>query len=135
MSTETIGQRVKRLREAKGLSQADFEYQVLRPHYHGIVYDVERDDERISILVLKKLAAFFGVTLSYLLEGEPVANTPGKRIRQRRDELGWSVLEARWKVFGSLGVDYCCFESDDCNNAGTFELEWTKIADALGVTL
>ena len=66
---EHIGDRIRRLRNARGLSQAALAEQLgIKP---ASVADWELGDTRPSIARLPRLAAVLGTTVPVLLEGEP----------------------------------------------------------------
>ena len=67
---ETFGQRLKRLRKAKGLTQAELAYQI---NVHEITIRRWEKNTRIpeNIAQIKKLAEFFHVSEDELLNGAP----------------------------------------------------------------
>lgn len=132
--SETFGQRLRRLREAKGWSTAELACKA------GMDHKAIEHAENNSVLVgnyqssdLLRLANVFGVTMDYLYTGrESWANTPGKRIRQRRDELGWDFEEC-YKDFAEEGLSpHALLEVDAKGYCGEDMVD--SIADHLGVT-
>lgn len=68
---ETIGERVKRLREAKDMKAADVVKQTgLAQSYYSDIENGKRSN--LTVETLKKLADCFGVTIDYLIGGKRV---------------------------------------------------------------
>ena len=65
---QCLGRNLRRLREAKGLSQEKFAFEA---HIHRTyISDIERGARNPTISIVQKLADALGVTASDLLAGE-----------------------------------------------------------------
>ena len=66
-----VGQNIRRLRLAKGLSQEQLAFEVnLHRTYIG---DIERGQRNVSVVNLQKIADGLGVTAADLLQTEPTS--------------------------------------------------------------
>lgn len=66
-----VGQNIRRLRLAKGLSQEQLAFEVnLHRTYIG---DIERGQRNVSVVNLQKIADGLGVTAADLLQMEPTS--------------------------------------------------------------
>jgi|SRR5437016_918589 len=73
-SRKNLGQKIRKLREKRGLSQEAFAHDAkLARSFAG---GIERGERDIRLSTLCKIADFFGVTLSELVKGTD-ANKPG----------------------------------------------------------
>jgi hypothetical protein len=118
---ETFGVRVRRLREAKG-------------YFERVNEDC--DPDKFPAIALCRLAASLGVSMDYLYSGaesDSWANTPGKRIRMRRDELGWSAVKMTDESKVSW-ITLAHLEMDPDGYVGASAGAVHSVAKALGVT-
>jgi len=65
--TETVGQRLRRLREAQGLSQRELSQPGIS---YGYISRIENDHRTPSVKALRKLASGVGVSADYLRTGK-----------------------------------------------------------------
>lgn len=144
-NSETFGQRLKRLREAKGwthrqlMEEADhyIDTEALISAELSVVPDIW------PAFTMSRVSKAFGVSMDYLYHGvdpiakalgSPTANTPGKRIRQRRDELGWSFHDLYRKSHGLSELGLARLECDATKEpVGAYRTELSSIAVWLGV--
>jgi transcriptional regulator with XRE-family HTH domain len=82
---ETFGRRLKRLREAAGLSQAQLAAAACVPV--GTLRNAEYDRREPLVSTAGKLAAAIGVTVDELL-GLPIRPSPAGQERSARDRAG-----------------------------------------------
>lgn len=73
MKAETIGQRLRRLRTERGLSQRDLQMEGVSYAY---ISRIEADARTPSVKALRKLAPLLGVTAEYLEFGEERTLSP-----------------------------------------------------------
>lgn len=86
-SLEIFGQRLKSLREERGLSQRALAEVI--GISKGAVYYYENEGRAADIVTLKKLSEFFGVSADYLL-GSSNARTQSARLKALCDLVGLS---------------------------------------------
>lgn len=86
-SLEIFGQRLKSLREERGLSQRALAEVI--GISKGAVYYYENEGRAADIVTLKKLSDFFGVSADYLL-GSSNARTQSARLKALCDLVGLS---------------------------------------------
>lgn len=69
---ETLGERVKRLREAMGLTQRELAERIGTSS--GLISFIERDKNKPSYEVIRRLSEVLGTTTDYLIYGEDLVN-------------------------------------------------------------
>lgn len=141
--TETFGQRLKRLREAKGLTHMDMCKKIGNYHIESIqkIEGDRFDPGALYAFTVGKLASILGVSMEYLYAGvepAPVADTPGKRIRVRRDELGETFRDcacnAREFSPSLSNTDWLMLEADSLDDEQV-EILFPAVSRALGVNV
>lgn len=80
MKAETIGQRLRRLRTERGLSQRDLQVKGVSYAY---ISRIEADARSPSVKALRKLAPLLGVTAEYLEFGEERTLSPELILKGR----------------------------------------------------
>lgn len=89
----TAGQRWKVAREAAGLSVLDAAK--LGGVHRNTIYDLEKDDEGVTLRLMKHVAAVYGVTLSDIFCDEPTRERVPADFRPLADLLEPLDAEAR----------------------------------------
>jgi transcriptional regulator with XRE-family HTH domain len=92
VQAESIGQRLRRLRLERGLSQRDLSSPGVSYAY---ISRIEAGARRPSVKALRKLAAKLGVSADYLETGSEIRDTEERELAIADAELGLRLGEAR----------------------------------------
>lgn len=94
-----MGERIAQLRQSKGLSQAKLAKALGLSTSAIAMYEQGRREPSVSILVA--LADTLGVTLDYLITGQPAS---GQKNHTSNFKLATTILYAAWRI-GGAGTD------------------------------
>jgi len=83
---EKIGQRIKRCREIKGLTQAELGSKLSNPLTATAISLYEKGDREASLKVLSEIAEILDVSLQFLILDEDNLQAPSIKVALRADK-------------------------------------------------
>ena len=83
INDKIIGQRIRELREKKGISQQELGKVLDRTH--AAVSDIERGKTKLAVTDLSVIANYFGVSANVIIQEEPVKSPAFTQYRDSKD--------------------------------------------------